>query len=133
VPTTVVFDSGSSVGVAADVWQAYRVASDPSPAPFFIYIKVDPFGEVQNSWNLWGYACVEVFDGGINFLLPQTELAAAGATVPAGGTSKRVGVYTMLKMNEWRTVGSRPNGFRAVHFCINRWVGPSRVRVVFVT
>jgi len=133
MPSAVVFDSGASVGVEADTWQAYSVSADPSPAPFSIFIKLDPFGEVQNSWNLWGFACVEVRDGNINFLLPQTELSAAGATVSAGGTSKRSGLYTMLKMNEWRPVGTKPNGFRAVHFCINRWVGPCRVRVLFMT
>jgi hypothetical protein len=133
MPATVIYDSGATVPVSADTWQEYRKDSSMVLIPVAILLKLDPFEEVSNTWNLWGYACTEVTRFDLQFLCNQTPLSAAGATIPSGATSRREGLYTYLDCSLAQPVGGKINNFTAVHFCINRWVGPSRVRIVVQT
>lgn len=123
MPVITAYDSGDTP-LEPDTWLSYRVLSAPATAPLSIGLSIRPTVPPVDTWNLLGWAMVEVNQQGQILLGPQTAVATAKPVEEA---------IQLIDVLEFKGTGARMNGFRGVHWNINRWVGTYRARVVFIT
>ena len=119
------YDSGEG-GLPADVWCQYRFTSALSPAPVRVAIEVIPLEAPNETWNLFGFATLEVIDQGKTCFGYQTPIPALVQSVP--GSSVFIS-RAELKPTDFTALSQ----LRGVHWNINRWVGRSRIKLRYFT
>ena len=124
--TVTLYDSVTS-DVPANVWGGFFITTElpTGERPVEVGISIVPATAPQPGWNVAGWACIEFERESTRWCCGMT---AIGLTPDIAGLP----YAALLDSGVTRATG-RIQGFRGVRWNIERWVGPSRVRIVRFT